>query len=133
MVGDGHTGVHHCERADVIGEGYEPDANSVYCAALSQQAEPRPSRYSDVVSDGGMDPRNEPAPAQDELKPCPFCGETLRINKTNLAVHSRGSDCLLRQQPVVMDDPQQVKRWNARPAQTWQQPVVLGFRDERGM
>lgn len=31
-----------------------------------QQAEPAPSKYSDVVSDGGMDPRNAPAPAQDE-------------------------------------------------------------------
>lgn len=27
------------------------------------------ARYSDVVSDGGMDPRNEPAPAQDEQQP----------------------------------------------------------------
>lgn len=37
--------------------------------ALSQQAEPAPSQYSDVVSDGGVDPRNAPAPAQDEQSP----------------------------------------------------------------
>lgn len=49
------------------------------------------------------------------LKGCPFCGENLQINNADLAVHSRESDCLLRQHSVVMGDPQQVARWNARP------------------
>lgn len=52
------------------------------------------------------------------LKPCPFCDETLLINNANLAVHSRESDCLLRQHVVVLDDPKQVERWNRRAGQT---------------
>lgn len=49
------------------------------------------------------------------LKGCPFCGEKLQINNADLAVHGHESDCFLRQQSVVMGDPQQVARWNARP------------------
>jgi hypothetical protein len=31
LIGDGFTSVIHCENVDVIGEGYEPDADPVYC------------------------------------------------------------------------------------------------------
>lgn len=31
MSGDGYSEVRHCENVDVIGEGYEPDANPVFC------------------------------------------------------------------------------------------------------
>ncbi len=31
MLGDGYSEVRHCENVDVIGEGYEPDANPVFC------------------------------------------------------------------------------------------------------
>lgn len=31
MTGDGYTVVRHCENVDVIGEGYEPDANPLRC------------------------------------------------------------------------------------------------------
>jgi hypothetical protein len=36
MEGDGYTNVLHCETLDVIGEGYEPDANPVYCEMLEE-------------------------------------------------------------------------------------------------
>lgn len=52
------------------------------------------------------------------LKPCPFCDETLMINNAALGVHSRESDCLLRQHVVVLDDPKQVEGWNRRAGQT---------------
>lgn len=45
------------------------EVGQIVDAALSQQAEPAPSKYSDVVSDGGMDPRNVPPPAQDKQQP----------------------------------------------------------------
>lgn len=31
MLGDGYSEVRHCENVDVVGEGYEPDANPVFC------------------------------------------------------------------------------------------------------
>lgn len=31
MVGDGYTEVSHCENLDLFGQGYEPDANPVFC------------------------------------------------------------------------------------------------------
>lgn len=31
MEGDGYTTVYHCPNVDIIGEGYEPDAEPVYC------------------------------------------------------------------------------------------------------
>jgi hypothetical protein len=49
-----------------------------------------------------------------ELKPCPFCGVTLRINNSNLGVHPKESDCLFRQQVIVVDSPSQVAAWNTR-------------------
>ena len=36
MEGDGYTNVLHCETLDVIGEGYAPDANPVYCEMLEE-------------------------------------------------------------------------------------------------
>ena len=36
MSGDGYSEVRHCENVDVIGKGYEPDANPVFC-------EPKPT------------------------------------------------------------------------------------------
>lgn len=59
-----------------------------------------------------------------ELKPCPFCGETLQVNNANLGVHSHGSECLMRQQVVVADDPAQVSAWNRRQQAPAEQELI---------
>lgn len=42
------------------------------------QTELAPAQYSDVISTGGMDPRNEPAPAQDEREAIPSVRDCMR-------------------------------------------------------
>lgn len=37
MIGDGYTTVYHCPNVDVIGEGYEPDADAVYCSNTCEE------------------------------------------------------------------------------------------------
>ena len=49
-----------------------------------------------------------------ELLPCPFCGVVLSVNRAKLGVHPRFSECLFAQQVVVLDDQEQVRKWNAR-------------------
>lgn len=38
MHGDGFKDVLHCENVDVIGEGYAPDDNPVYCKEAQELA-----------------------------------------------------------------------------------------------
>ncbi len=40
MEGDGYTVVLHCPNLDLIGEGYEPDANPVHCTEEQEQHMP---------------------------------------------------------------------------------------------
>jgi hypothetical protein len=42
MLGDGYTEVLHCADVDVIGEGYEPDADPVYCEIFTDYEAPSP-------------------------------------------------------------------------------------------
>ena len=37
MIGDGYTMPLHCETLDIIGEGYEPDCNPIYCEPETQE------------------------------------------------------------------------------------------------
>ena len=37
LVGDGYTSVIHCEYVDVIGEGFEPDTDPVYCDSVIKE------------------------------------------------------------------------------------------------
>jgi hypothetical protein len=38
----------------------------------------------------------------------------LAVNNAKLAAHPRGSECLLAQNVIVVDDPKQVAKWQAR-------------------
>jgi len=95
---------------------------------LAQQAEPvepTPAKYSDLVSDGGMDPRNEPALAQDERELS--AEEILMIFERNgFHIESGASYSAKGQIAQLLNAAGELLRLNDnRPAQTEQQPVKL--------
>lgn len=65
------------------------------------------------------------------LLPCPFCGNALEVSKRRYNPHARcvTANCKGAQLPLLnIDQPDDVARWNTRPAQTeqqQQQPVAV--------
>ncbi|WP_312288848.1 hypothetical protein [Stutzerimonas nitrititolerans] len=89
-----------------------------------------------AIALGALSQQAEPATAQDELLPCPFCGNALEVSKRRYNPHARcvTENCKGAQLPLLnIDQPDDVARWNTRPAQTEQQPVGYQFQDREGV
>ncbi len=48
------------------------------------------------------------------LKPCPFCGDPLRVSKSGMASHVDQSNCIIGHLGFPTDHPESVARWNNR-------------------
>ena len=56
----------------------------------------------------------------EELKPCPFCSETMKISPhtVNKWAVCPTEGCIGARQTIVLDDPKQVAAWNRRASPT---------------